>query len=252
VDMMLETTGLSMSFGGLRAVSDVSISVTARTIHSIIGPNGAGKTTLFNLVTGAIKPDAGMVRFEGRDVSGWPPNRLACAGLVRTFQRTSIFRHLTVLENIELALRSREGKNYSVSLSRENAARLREEAHELLPQVGLADRGNVKAETLAHGLQRALDIAIGLALRPKLILMDEPLAGMSRGDRQEIADLILRLRESFGLTIVLVEHDIGMVMKLSDTISVMQYGKVIAEGTPLIIRDNPEVKRAYLHGSFAA
>lgn len=249
---MLETTGLSMSFGGLRAVSDVSISVTARTIHSIIGPNGAGKTTLFNLVTGAIKPDAGMVRFEGRDVSGWPPNRLACAGLVRTFQRTSIFRHLTVLENIELALRSREGKNYSVSLSRENAARLREEAHELLPQVGLADRGNVKAETLAHGLQRALDIAIGLALRPKLILMDEPLAGMSRGDRQEIADLILRLRESFGLTIVLVEHDIGMVMKLSDTISVMQYGKVIAEGTPLIIRDNPEVKRAYLHGSFAA
>lgn len=250
--MMLETTGLSMSFGGLRAVSDVSISVTARTIHSIIGPNGAGKTTLFNLVTGAIKPDAGMVRFEGRDVSGWPPNRLACAGLVRTFQRTSIFRHLTVLENIELALRSREGKNYSVSLSRENAARLREEAHELLPQVGLADRGNVKAETLAHGLQRALDIAIGLALRPKLILMDEPLAGMSRGDRQEIADLILRLRESFGLTIVLVEHDIGMVMKLSDTISVMQYGKVIAEGTPLIIRDNPEVKRAYLHGSFAA
>jgi branched-chain amino acid transport system ATP-binding protein len=249
--MILETAGLSKSFGGLHAVADVSISVSENAIHSVIGPNGAGKTTLFNLITGALKPDGGSVRFQERDISGWTPNRLAGAGLVRTFQRTSIFRHSTVLENIELAIRSREGKNYSVALPRAEEARIYEEAQSLLTQVGLRDRSEVPAGTLAHGFQRALDIAIGLALRPKVILMDEPLAGMSRGDRHEIAELILRLRGTFGLTIVLVEHDIGMVMKLSDTISVMQYGKVIAEGPPLTIRDNAEVKKAYLHGSFA-
>jgi len=250
-DLILKTQGLSKSFGGLHAVADVSIAVTERTIHSVIGPNGAGKTTLFNLITGAFKPDAGSVRFDGKDVSGWTPNRLAGAGLVRTFQRTSIFRHLSVLENVELAIRSREGRNYSVTMPRQEVQRVREEASALLGQVALQERHAVQAGTLAHGFQRALDIAIGLALRPKLLLMDEPLAGMSRGDRQEIAELILRLRQTFGLTIVLVEHDIGMVMKLSDTVSVMQYGKVIAEGPPLSIRDNDDVKKAYLHGSFA-
>jgi len=249
--MMLQTFELARNFGGLRAVAGVSLSVVEGEIHSVIGPNGAGKTTLFNLITGAIRPDAGSVRFSGRDVSGWRPDRLAQIGLVRTFQRTSIFRKASVLENVELALRSRHGKNYSVTLSAEARRSVRSEAQGLLQQVGLGDKGEVQAGTLAHGFQRALDIAIGLALRPKLILMDEPLAGMSRGDRHDIADLILRLRESFGLTIVLVEHDIGMVMKLSDRISVMQYGKVIAEGPPQQIRENPDVKKAYLHGSFA-
>lgn len=249
--MMLETVGLARSFGGLKAVADVSISVAEKSIHSVIGPNGAGKTTLFNLITGAIKPDAGGVRFQGRDVSGWTPERLAHAGLVRTFQRTSIFKHASVTENVELAIRSREGKNYSLTLSEEKAKDIREEASSLLRQVGLHDKGLVQAGTLAHGSQRALDIAIGLALKPKLILMDEPLAGMARGDRHQIVDLIMRLRESFGLTIVLVEHDIGMVMKISDVITVMQYGKVIAVGAPLEIRDNADVKKAYLHGSFA-
>ena len=151
--MMLETTGLSKNFGGLRAVSDVSISVTPRTIHSVIGPNGAGKTTLFNLVTGAIESDAGTVRFEGHDVSGWSPNRLARAGLVRTFQRTSIFRRLTVLENIGLAIRSREGKNYSVTLSRQDAARFLEEAEALgVPMpVGSAARNMLSITNALYG-----------------------------------------------------------------------------------------------------
>lgn len=249
--MTLDISNLSKSFGGLRAVGGVSIRVAPQTIHSVIGPNGAGKTTLFNLITGALKPDTGSVLFNSQDITGWTPNRLARVGLVRTFQRTSIFRQSTALENVELAIQSREGHNYSVTYTKEQAQRARDEAFTLLSQVGLRDREHLQASTLAHGFQRALDIAIGLALRPKVILMDEPLAGMSRGDRQEIADLILRLRDSFGLTIVLVEHDMGMVMRLSDTISVMQYGNVIAEGSPATIRDNVEVKKAYLHGSFA-
>ncbi len=249
--MMLETQGLARSFGGLKAVADVSIQVAEKSIHSVIGPNGAGKTTLFNLITGAIRSDAGTVRFQERDVSGWTPERLAHTGLVRTFQRTSIFKSASVAENVELAIRSREGKNYALSLATEKTSSIHDEAASLLRQVGLLEKRRVQAGTLAHGSQRALDIAIGLALRPKLVLMDEPLAGMSRGDRHQIVELIMRLRESFGLTIVLVEHDIGMVMKISDTITVMQYGKVIAVGAPLQIRDNPEVKKAYLHGNFA-
>jgi branched-chain amino acid transport system ATP-binding protein len=250
--MILDVSGISKSFGGLHAVAGVSVAVTEKTIHSVIGPNGAGKTTLFNLITGAIRPDAGTVRFEGRDVSGWSPNRLARAGLVRTFQRTSIFKRSTVLENVELAIRSREGLNYSITDRRSRAERIHDEAISVLSQVGLDDQCEAQAGNLAHGFQRALDIAIGLALRPRLILMDEPLAGMSRGDRQEIAGLIVKLRDSYGLTVVLVEHDMGAVMALSDTVTVMQYGKVIAEGPPAAIRENPEVKKAYLHGSFAA
>ena len=250
--MMLETVGLSKNFGGLQAVAGVSLTVRERTVHSVIGPNGAGKTTLFNLITGSIKPASGTVKFLDQDVTHWPPNRLAEVGLVRTFQRTSIFRRLTAIENVALAVRSRRKLNYAIRMSRGEEEGIRDEAAALLRQVGLRDRENVTGGNLAHGYQRALDIAIGLALRPKLVLMDEPLAGMSRGDRQGIADLVLRLREEFGLTIVVVEHDIGMVMRLSDVITVMQNGRVIAEGPPDAIRENPDVKKAYLHGSFAA
>jgi branched-chain amino acid transport system ATP-binding protein len=249
---MLQTVGLSKSFGGLQAVAEVSLSVRERAIQSVIGPNGAGKTTLFNLITGSIAPASGRVKFRDHDVTGWSPNQLVRVGLVRTFQRISIFRHLTAIENVALAIRSRQGLNYAIRMSAGDEARNRDEAAGILRDVGLHDRENVAAENLAHGYQRALDIAIGLALRPKLILMDEPLAGMSRGDRQGIAELVLKLREEFGVTIVIVEHDIGMVMRLSDSITVMQNGRVIAEGPPDAIRENPDVKKAYLHGSFAA
>jgi branched-chain amino acid transport system ATP-binding protein len=159
---------------------------------------------------------------------------------------------LTVLENVSLAVRSRRGLNYKLWSSREDNDSITEEALQYLHDVGLEKRGGVVADKLAHGYQRALDIAIGLALKPKLILMDEPLAGMARGDREGIAQLILKLRNDLGLSIVIVEHDVGMVMKLSDTITVMQNGRVIAEGGPDAIREDEKVKQAYLHGSFAA
>jgi len=249
--MMLQVNNLSKSFGGLQAVSNVSLGIKENSIHSILGPNGAGKTTLFNLITGAIAPMNGTVYFNGREVTGWSPDKLAAIGVVRTFQRTSIFRHLSVLENVSLAVRSRRGMNYKIRNSREVDDSVAEEALECLRDVGLEKRGNDMADKLAHGYQRALDIAIGLALKPRLILMDEPLAGMSRGDREGIAGLIQKLRTDLGLTVVIVEHDVGMVMKLSDTITVMQHGCVIAEGAPQSIREDENVKKAYLHGSFA-
>ncbi len=250
--MILETQGLSRRFGGLMAVDAVSFQAVENTVQSIIGPNGAGKTTFFNLVTGAIPPDAGRILFEGRDVTGLGPERLAEMGLVRTFQRTSIFRDFTALENVSLAIRSREKRNQSLYLSRADERRIDDEARAILAEVGLSGHEETLGNNLAHGSQRALDVAIGLAGRPKLILMDEPLAGMSQGDRARIATLIVKLREKMGQTVVLVEHDIGMVMRLSDRISVLQHGRVIATGTPAEIRDNEQVRNAYLRGSFAA
>lgn len=249
--MILQTHHLSRNFGGLKAVSDVSIGVKENAIHSILGPNGAGKTTLFNLITGAIPPADGTVHFMGQEITGWSPDKLAKIGVVRTFQRTSIFKKLGVLENVSLAVRSRRNMNYSIRVPKTVSEDIRNEAMSYLDDVGLTKFEHVMADNLAHGYQRALDIAIGLALKPKLILMDEPLAGMSRGDREGIAQLIIKLRNSLGLTVVMVEHDVGMVMKLSDTITVMQYGRVIAEGKPEAIRDDENVKKAYLHGSFA-
>ncbi len=250
--MILQTNDLSKSFGGLKAVENVSLGIKENAIHSILGPNGAGKTTLFNLITGAIAPANGTVYFGGKEITGWSPDKLATIGVVRTFQRTSLFRHLSVLENVSLAIRSRRGLNYKVRISREVDDSVNEEALKCLRDVGLDKRDGIMADKLAHGHRRALDIAIGLALKPKLILMDEPLAGMSRGDREGIADLIVKLRNELGLTIVIVEHDVGMVMKLSDTITVMQHGRIIAEGAPKTIREDENVKKAYLHGSFAA
>lgn len=249
--MILSVVGVSKNFGGLKAVNGVDLTVERAAIHSIIGPNGAGKTTLFNLITGSIAPVAGRVTFDGQDVTGWSPERLAKVGLARTFQRTSIFRKLSVMENVALAIRSRDGVNQSVWQPRQREDAIEAEAMTILAQVGLRDRESLMADELAHGYQRALDIAIGLALKPKLILMDEPLAGMSRGDRETIAALILGLRETLNLTIVVVEHDVGMVMRLSDRITVMQHGEVIADAPPDLIREDEAVRKAYLHGSFA-
>lgn len=248
--MILATQSIAKNFGGLRAVDNVSLEILEKEIRSIIGPNGAGKTTLFNLISGALPPASGRILFLGEDVTGYTPNQLAHLGLARTFQRTSIFRSLATIENVCLAIRSRFGLNHAVHLARTTAAEIDHEAFTILETVGIKDFAATPAGLLAHGNQRALDIALGLALRPRLILMDEPMAGMSRGDRERIADVVIRLREEHGLTVVIVEHDIGMVMRLSDTITVMQNGRTIAEGPPALIRESEEVKRAYLHGSF--
>lgn len=249
--MILEATNITKHFGGLKAVNGVDLRIVPASIHSIIGPNGAGKTTLFNLITGAITPAAGTVIFDGVDITGWSPEGLARIGLARTFQRTSVFRNLSALENIALAIRSREGLSRSIWQSVRREAAITAEAMEILGQVRLRGYENSKAGALAHGYQRALDIAIGLALKPKLILMDEPLAGMSRGDRETVASLITSLRDALAVTIVVVEHDVSMVMRLSDRITVMQHGQVIADAPPAEIRDNEAVRKAYLHGSFA-
>ena len=249
--MILEVKGLTKHFGGLKAVNAVDLCVEQGSIHSIIGPNGAGKTTLFNLITGSIRPVAGTVSLNGSEITGWAPERLAKSGVARTFQRTSIFRELSVLENVALAVRSREGISASIWQSSAREQAVVDEAQAILTSVGIDGRQNVKAGTLAHGYQRSLDIAIGLALKPDLILMDEPLAGMSQGDRETVASVITKLRETLGLTIVVVEHDVGMVMRLSDRITVMQHGTVIADAPPEQIRGNEAVRNAYLHGSFA-
>lgn len=249
--MILEATNITKHFGGLKAVNGVDLRIVPASIHSIIGPNGAGKTTLFNLITGAITPAAGKVMFDGNDITGWSPERLAKIGLARTFQRTSVFRNLSVLENVALAIRSREGVSRSIWQSIKSEAAITDEAMDILGRVRLRGHERNKAGALAHGYQRALDIAIGLALKPKLILMDEPLAGMSRGDRETVAALITSLRSALGVTIVVVEHDVNMVMRLSDRITVMQNGQVIADAPPAEIRDNEAVRKAYLHGSFA-
>jgi branched-chain amino acid transport system ATP-binding protein len=249
--MILNVSQLSKNFGGLKAVNKVDLAIAPATIHSIIGPNGAGKTTLFNLITGSIKPVDGSVRFRDRDITGWSPQRLAKLGVARTFQRTSIYGQLDVLENVALAVRSREGMTTSIWQPASAERRVRDEAIDILAKVGLRGREGVRAGNLAHGYQRSLDIAIGLALNPELILMDEPLAGMSRGDREAVASLITMLRDTLGLTVVVVEHDVGMVMRLSDRITVMQHGAVIADAPPAEIRGNEAVRNAYLHGNFA-
>jgi branched-chain amino acid transport system ATP-binding protein len=250
--MILQVTDVSRRFGGLKAVDGVSLAIGQRVVHSIIGPNGAGKTTFFNLVTGALALDSGRIVFAGEDVTGLGPDKLVRRGLVRTFQRTSIFKEFSALDNVSLVIRSRERRNAGLRLARADAKRIDAEAASVLADVGLAGREAVQAGQLAHGAQRALDVAIGLASRPKLILMDEPLAGMSRGDRAKIGGLILKLRDELGLAVVLVEHDIGMVMQLSDRISVLQHGRLIADGTPCDIRSDANVRKAYLQGSFAA
>jgi len=248
----LQIAHLAKSFGGLRAVNDVSISVRAGTIHSILGPNGAGKTTLFNLVTGALTPTSGTVRLMGEDVTGLRPDQLVYRGLIRTFQRTSIFPSISAAQNIALALRSRLKLNRALFVGDESRHLIGEETHRVLAAVGLASSADVPAGELSHGSQHALDIAIGLALSPKVLLMDEPLAGMSRGDRERVANVIRALRDEHGLTVVLVEHDVDVVMRLSDTITVMQNGTVIAEDEPAAIQNSPVVRRAYLSGEMVS
>jgi len=241
---VLEVRGLSKSFGALRAVDRVSLDVEAGHVHSLIGPNGAGKTTLFNCITGFLRAEDGRVRLKGHDVSGWPPHRLVATGMARTFQITKTFDELTVLENVELAARSRRGRNLDV-LHRARALREpRREAEGILGSVGLADRASGRADQLGHGEKRVLEVAIGLALTPELLLLDEPTAGMSRAETERIAGLIRRIANR--TSVLLVEHDTEMVLAISDEITVMTQGRVIAQGTPEAISRDPRVQAAYL------
>jgi branched-chain amino acid transport system ATP-binding protein len=240
----LVVRGLSKSFGGFRAVTGLDLDVETGHVHSLIGPNGAGKTTAFNCISGFLQPDTGQVLFDGRDVSGWEPHRLVGAGIARTFQVTKIFGELTVLENVALAIRSKGGKNFLMWRGAESYPAVGSEALQILETVGLAERAQAQGDHLAHGEKRVLEIAIALALRPAMLLLDEPTAGMSGGETERIAILIRDLTKH--ATVLLVEHDMDIVLGISDVVTVMTQGRVIASGTPAEISRNDRVQAAYL------
>jgi branched-chain amino acid transport system ATP-binding protein len=239
---VLETRSLSMSFGGLRAVDNVSLKVERNRITTVIGPNGAGKSTLFNLISGALRPLAGQVRIDGIDYTGAPPYRLHAAGVARSFQITNLMSELPVAENLRLAAQVLERPHRLwLPISASHIARAR--VLELLERFGLADKAQVPVARLSHGDQRRLEVAVALASRPRLIMLDEPTQGMSHGDTEDTAALIRSL--SADVTVLLIEHDIGLVMSLSDHVVVMHQGQKIAEGSPRQVRDNPLVQTAY-------
>jgi branched-chain amino acid transport system ATP-binding protein len=244
--IILETQNLRKDFGGLTAVAGVSIKVKAHTLHSIIGPNGAGKTTFFNLLSGNIEPTSGRVIFKGRDITDDPPHRTAHLGIGRSYQITNVFPNLTVLENVRLAAQALGGDNFKFWQHFQHFAHYEERAYGVIDQVGLVEQAQVLAQTLPHGGKRKLELAILLAADPELLLLDEPTAGMAREEIPRLMEVIEQIRERGDKTIMLVEHKMDLVMNVSDWITVMHQGQVLAEGTPTEIAANEVVQSAYL------
>ena len=236
--------GLSKSFGGLRATDRVDLEVLDGETHAIIGPNGAGKTTLIGQLAGDLRPDAGTTRFAGRDVTPLDAAARSRLGLARSFQITSIFRDFSALDNVALAVQAHSGSSFRFWRRARAERALRAPARAVLDSVGLSGRADVLAANLAHGEQRQLEIAMALATRPRLLLLDEPVAGMSLEESQRMVRVLGDLKGR--VTIVLVEHDMDAVFTLADRISVMVDGRIIVTGTPDAVRGNPEVRRAYL------
>ena len=241
---LLEVQGLTKDFRGFRAVDNVGLAVEEGTVHALVGPNGAGKTTLFNMLTGFVKPTAGQIRFAGEDVTGLPPERIARRRMARSFQITSLFEQLTALEHVALALQSATGLGYRFWRSDRVLDQFKERALAILGEVGLAEFAGRPAESLPYGQKRALEIALVLALDPRLLLLDEPTSGMSLEDVERMIALIRRVRE--GRTVVMVEHNMGVVSELADRVTVLQHGAVLAEGRYAEVRDDPRVIEAYL------
>jgi branched-chain amino acid transport system ATP-binding protein len=244
-DVILETRDLRKDFGGLRAVAGVHFSLRRGEIRSIIGPNGAGKTTFFNLLAGKLPPSGGQILFRGRDLAGLPQHRICRLGIAKSSQITSIFPRLTVLENVRLPAQMRV-THYDMWSDAQALRGVNEKALEILDRVGLAGRSEAVASSLPYGDQRYLEIAITLATDPAILLLDEPTAGMSPGETQDTTRLIERLAGA--ITIVIVEHDMSVVMGISDRITALHEGRVLAEGTPEEIHGNAEVQRVYLGG----
>jgi branched-chain amino acid transport system ATP-binding protein len=247
---MLEIQNLSKRFGGLNAVQDVSFSVKPGAIHSVIGPNGAGKTTLFNLISGVYVPTSGKVLFEGEDVAGLPPDELARRGMSRTFQNLQICMNMSAIANVMVGAHLRLRQNLLGALLRTPALRrgeaeCRAEAAELMHFVGVGKYLDAEAGQMSYGALKRLEVARALAARPKVLLLDEPAAGLNHTETAEIEALIRRIADS-GVTVVLVEHDMKLVMNLSDHILVLDYGRKLAEGSAAQVRSNPDVIAAYL------
>jgi branched-chain amino acid transport system ATP-binding protein len=241
---ILIVTGLTKRFGGLLATDGLSLAVAAGEVHAVIGPNGAGKTTLLAQLSGELAPDAGSIRFAGRDITRLPVHQRSLSGLARSYQITQILPEFTALENVMLAVQARTGHSFRFWQPARSCAGLTEPAREALEQVGLAARADTPADELAHGEHRQLELAIALAAHPKLLLLDEPLAGMSSRESEEMIALLAKLKGR--CSIVLVEHDMQAVFALADRITVLVYGRAIACGRPEAIRDSAEVRTAYL------
>jgi len=241
---MLELKNVSKRFGGVIATDEVTLEVKRGEVHALIGPNGAGKTTLIGQISGSLGSDGGAILFEGRDITHAAQHDRVRSGLARSHQITSMFKRFTVLDNLALAVQARSGSSFSFWRPVSAEVLLFDEARTIAGEIGLAGREAVLAATLAHGEQRALEVGLALATRPRLVLLDEPMAGMGPEESENMIALLSRIRAR--VTVLLVEHDMDAVFRLADRISVLVSGRVIASGAPAAIRAHPEVRKAYL------
>jgi len=249
-EFLFETVNLSKHFGALAAVDDVNLQIRRNTLHAIIGPNGAGKTTLFNLLSGNLKPTSGKVFYNGNDITGQPIHRMIHIGIGRSFQITNVFPNLTVFENIRLASQAMEKGNFRFLTDASRLKKCEERAWAVAEKVGLKEKAFSPARMLPHGDQRKLELGMILAPDPLVLLLDEPTAGMAAEQVPELIKLIREVQADGNKTVVLVEHNMNVVMSISDTITVMNLGKKLAEGSPEQITSNKEVQTAYLGGLY--
>lgn len=248
--MLLEIDHLNLSFGGLKACNDVTIHMQANQINGLIGPNGAGKTTFFNLISGVYKPDSGTIRFDGTEIQGKKPYQINELGIARTYQVINLFRKMSVVENVMVGMHTVLNAGFIQSLLHTKAERQEEKAaleraYDWLDFVGLKDYARKEAGALSYGQQRLLEIVRGMASNPRLLLLDEPAAGMNSREKEDLNELVRRIRGT-GVTVLIIEHDMKLMMGLTDRLFVLNYGQKLAEGTPSEIQNNPDVIAAYL------